>query len=164
MPISRSLEKRTMFHRRENDNAKGSKKKPFLHVKRACKSLKPGDTLYVRGGIYTENIRLGKKQSGTKKKYVTICNYPGEEPVISGKKKKAELMKITGASYLRISGLEFQDAKGQDSCGIKIAPGSHHIVISGNKIHQISVPDSKKEDHCANGILLFWRKSKKRNP
>ena len=114
----------------------------------------------MRGGIYTENIRLGKKQSGTKKKYVTICNYPGEEPVISGKKKKAELMKITGASYLRISGLEFQDAKGQDSCGIKIAPGSHHIVISGNKIHQISVPDPKKED-CANGILLFGEKAKK---
>ena len=59
-----------------NDNAKGSKKKPFRTFKRACKSLKPGDTLYVRGGIYTENIRLGKKQSGTKKKYVTICNYP----------------------------------------------------------------------------------------
>lgn len=144
-----------------NDNAKGSKKKPFRTFKRACKSLKPGDTLYVRGGIYTENIRLGKKQSGTKKKYVTICNYPGEEPVISGKKKKAKLMKITGASYLRISGLEFQDAKGQDSCGIKIAPGSHHIVISGNKIHQISVPDPKKEDHCANGILLFGEKAKK---
>ena len=50
-----------------NDNAKGSKKKPFRTFKRACKSLKPGDTLYVRGGIYTENIRLGKKQSGTKK-------------------------------------------------------------------------------------------------
>lgn len=115
-------------------------------------------------GFIRKTYDLGKSRAEPRKKYVTICNYPGEEPVISGKKKKAELMKITGASYLRISGLEFQDAKGQDSCGIKIAPGSHHIVISGNKIHQISVPDSKKEDHCANGILLFGEKAKKRNP
>ncbi len=107
---------------------------------------------------------MGKSRAEPRKNMLQSPQLSGEEPVISGKKKKAKLMKITGASYLRISGLEFQDAKGQDSCGIKIAPGSHHIVISGNKIHQISVPDPKKEDHCANGILLFGEKAKKRDP
>ena len=51
-----------------------------------------------------------------------------------------------------------------DSCGIKITPGSHLIVISGNKIHQISAKaDPKKEDHCAREYFSL-EKSKKADP
>lgn len=82
--------------------------------------------------------------------------------MISGKKEKSRTDENYRCIIFTISGLEFQDAKGQDSCGIKIAPGSHHIVISGNKIHQISVPDPKKEDHCANGNTSLWRKRQKK--
>lgn len=145
-----------------NDKWKGSKSRPFRTFAHALSRLKPGDTLYVRGGTYTELIKIPAGCSGNKDNYITISNYSNERVILNGGKKKAPtLLKIKGASYLRVHGLEFTDARGEDACAIQICSGSHHLIISGNTIHDITVPDPKEKYQCANGIHLFGDDAKK---
>lgn len=145
-----------------NDKWKGSKSRPFRTFEHALGRLKAGDTLYVRGGTYTEPVKIPSKCSGNKNNYITISNYAGERVVLSGRKKKAPtLLTVKGASCIRIHGMEFTDARGEYACAIKVCPGSHHLIISGNTIHDISVPNPRKKDRCANGILVFGEDAKK---
>lgn len=141
---------------------KGTKTKPFRTISYAVRQLRPGDTLYLRGGTYHETLSLSSRIKGTKKRYITISNYADEKVIISGEQKSAPtLLSINGSSYLRICGLEFTDAAGQDACGIYVASGSHHLIFRENKIHDITVENPSEEDHCSNGILFFGDSPKK---
>jgi hypothetical protein len=62
----------------KNTNS-GTYKHPFYSLQFASKKLKPGDTLYVRGGHYTENCNL--KLKGTKSHQIVIQNYKNEKVV-----------------------------------------------------------------------------------
>lgn len=142
-----------------NDNWKGTKKRPFRNINTAVKVLKPGDTLYIRKGVYAEEVYIGAKVSGTRGKYITICAYPGENVNISGIKLKAPtLLCIDGASYLKVKNLNLCYAEGKYACGIRVTSGTHHVELSGNYIHDINV---KKNNQSANAILLFGENLKK---
>jgi hypothetical protein len=64
------------------DDHDGSLAKPWQTVNHALRHLKPGDTLYLRGGTYYENIYLAL--AGRKEAPITIRAYPGEQAVIDG--------------------------------------------------------------------------------
>ena len=51
-------------------------------MQHSVKQLKPGDTLYLRQGIYYESVYL--TQSGTPEAPITISAYPGELPILDG--------------------------------------------------------------------------------
>ena len=145
-----------------DDRGKGSKSKPFRTFAKALKKLKPGDTLYVRKGTYKENIVIPAKCCGTKDKYITICSYANEKVVLNGKSGKSKtILTVNGASYLRIAGLEFANLTAQDACGIFVAAGTNHLILSGNTFHDIKVNKPTKQNHCANGILLYGDGSQK---
>ncbi|MCE9532572.1 MAG: hypothetical protein K8T89_15855, partial [Planctomycetes bacterium] len=57
-------------------------KQPWKTLHHSLKQLKPGETLYLRGGIYYENCVLS--MVGTVEKPITIRSYPGELAVIDG--------------------------------------------------------------------------------
>jgi hypothetical protein len=63
----------------END---GSIDSPWKTAAHAIKQLHPGDTLYLRGGSYFENVYVSLV--GTPKKPIVIRSYPGEQAVIDG--------------------------------------------------------------------------------
>lgn len=63
-----------------DDAADGSKENPWKTIQRAADSLKAGDTLVLRGGVYYENVSLSLK--GTPEKPITIRAYPGESATI----------------------------------------------------------------------------------
>lgn len=65
-----------------DDKYDGSEAKPWKSVQYGANRLKPGDTLYLRGGIYYEKVRLTR--SGTAEAPITIASYPGELAVIDG--------------------------------------------------------------------------------
>ncbi len=65
-----------------NDVNDGSIAKPWKTMQHAVEQLKPGDTLYLRGGIYYEKVYLTR--SGTVAKPIVIAAYPGELPVLDG--------------------------------------------------------------------------------
>jgi hypothetical protein len=65
-----------------DDSNSGSKAQPWKTIRHAITKLKAGDTLYLRGGTYYEQVVVTAK--GTKTKPVTIRSYPGEIVVIDG--------------------------------------------------------------------------------
>jgi len=67
---------------RGDDGNSGTVQSPWQTLAHALRRLKPGDTLYLRGGTYYEKISLSL--SGTQEKPITMASYPGELAVIDG--------------------------------------------------------------------------------
>ena len=65
-----------------DDANDGSREKPWKSLQHGARHLKPGDTLYLRGGIYYEKVYLTR--SGTQESPIVIAAYPGELPVLDG--------------------------------------------------------------------------------
>lgn len=65
-----------------DDNGAGTVDKPFRTIQRGVDALKPGDTCYVREGVYRESVRLA--ESGTEEKPIRLRAYPGERIVLDG--------------------------------------------------------------------------------
>lgn len=67
---------------RGDDRNAGTIDAPWKTLGHATRRLKPGDTLYLRGGTYHETVSLS--QSGTAKQPIAVAAYPGELVVIDG--------------------------------------------------------------------------------
>ena len=65
---------------RGDDRHDGTQDKPWKTVAHALAKLKPGDTLYLRGGRYYETVDL--TVSGTAEKLITVRAYPGELAIL----------------------------------------------------------------------------------
>jgi hypothetical protein len=57
---------------------------PFRTVSKGLSTLRAGDTLYLRGGTYVEDVSP-TLSPGTAQNRITVRNYPGEKPIIKGK-------------------------------------------------------------------------------
>ncbi len=64
------------------DSNSGTQAKPFRTIQKAADIMKPGDTCYVRGGVYRQTVRL--ERSGSKDKSIRFTACPGEAAVLSG--------------------------------------------------------------------------------
>lgn len=87
LPVARAKplaegEKRFVDPARGDDTASGAENAPWKTLAHALRQLKPGDTLYLRGGTYYEKVSLTK--SGTEQAPITIGSYPGELAIIDG--------------------------------------------------------------------------------
>ena len=60
-----------------NDSNPGTLAEPWLTIGKANQELQPGDTVYIREGVYQESI--APINSGTSGKYITYQNYPDEK-------------------------------------------------------------------------------------
>ena len=60
----------------------GSEVKPWKTLAHALPKLKPGDTLYLRGGTYYERVKI--TVSGTATQPITVRAFPGELAVLDG--------------------------------------------------------------------------------
>ncbi len=65
-----------------DDRAEGSEKTPWRTINHALKQLKPGDTLYLRGGVHHESVYCAV--AGKKDAPITIRSFPGEQAIIDG--------------------------------------------------------------------------------
>lgn len=65
-----------------DDAQGGTKAKPWKTIGHALRQLKAGDTLYLRGGTYYENVRVSLV--GTRETPLTIASYPGEQAILDG--------------------------------------------------------------------------------
>src|SRR5690606_6448918 len=72
--------KRFVDAARGDDSAAGTEQAPWKTLNHALRQLQPGDTLYLRGGIYYEKVSLTR--SGTEDAPITIGSYPGELAII----------------------------------------------------------------------------------
>ncbi len=67
---------------RGEDAGDGSEARPWKRIADALPRLRPGDTLYLRGGVYHEAVAL--KVSGEAGRPLTIRSYPGELAILDG--------------------------------------------------------------------------------
>jgi hypothetical protein len=105
-----------------HDNAPGSLEQPFATVQRAQESANPGDTVYIRGGVFhcpAGQIARTKgifayitclDKSGAPDKPITYCAYQDEHPVFDCSAVKPDGLRVdaffVSGSWLRLQGLE----------------------------------------------------------
>ena len=153
------------------DTDSGSSTAPFKTFAKANSVLKPGDTLQVMPGTYTESMRL--TASGTASAPITVI---GNGAIVNMRGTQTTGIRITG-SYVNLSNFEVTGAmdagiasagkyvtirnnilhdnvteNGVGTCGIagsyssalKVGVGGEHITIEGNTVYR----------NCGEGIAI----------
>jgi hypothetical protein len=95
-----------------SDSAPGTIDQPFLTITKANSVLVAGDTIYVRGGLYSlsATISLSSKTGADSTKRCYLLAYPGERPVLDfTAQTSSDGLKING-SYWYVRGIECQYA------------------------------------------------------
>ncbi|MBV7529694.1 right-handed parallel beta-helix repeat-containing protein [Chitinophaga sp. sic0106] len=139
-----------------NDAATGDLKHPLKSISAAVSKMKPGDTLFLRDGSFSEIIVISKSD-------IVIMAMPQEQPVVdmSGYLVSAgtSILTISGARNVTIAGIDFCNLKsntpGTEVNGIVVNNGSKNITLRKNKVYNIEhnvAPDQGRGGH---GILII---------
>jgi parallel beta-helix repeat protein len=107
-----------------SDTNSGSVTSPFRTFSKAVSVLRPGDTLQVMPGTYTESFRV--TASGTASAPITVI---GNGAIINMGGTQQTGIKIRG-SYINLSGFE---VTGATDAGIAM-PGTY-LTVKNNKVH-----------------------------
>ena len=144
----------TLLQRQACDGNSGSASRPWRTIQKGANTLRPGDTLHVRGGKYAEHVTINV--SGTQGKLITLKNYKGERVTL-------DAGSITGfsRSYVRIEGFhilntkvgrpaiefhgnggfveivgnEITGFKSRNAAALRVGGTMHHFVIDRNRVH-----------------------------
>jgi hypothetical protein len=117
-----------------SDANPGSLTRPWRTIKRAADTLVAGDTVYIRGGTYPEQVI--PQNSGSAGQYITYAAYPGEIATLDGSgitlaDDLVGLFHIFGKQFIRVSGLRVINAGPNDNnAGIMVLNASHVIVAN----------------------------------
>ncbi|MBK7862718.1 MAG: DUF1565 domain-containing protein [Archangiaceae bacterium] len=148
-----------------SDSAPGTQAQPFRTVDKGLSSVAPGQTLYIRGGTYVENVSGSLAGSATHP--ITVRNYPGERPVISG------LLWLNAPDYVTIDGINVtwnssnsasqhmvKMSGGRDwalinselwgarsFAGLLISGGAQNFRVAYNSIHDTQPSPATNQDH-----------------
>jgi hypothetical protein len=109
------------------DTNPGSFELPFKTIARAILVAYPGDTIFVRGGLYTLSAKIGISKSGTSISRHYLFAYPGERPILDFSEMAFESSNRgieLGGSYWHIKGLDIFRA-GDNGMNIS---GSNNII------------------------------------
>jgi len=113
-------------------NCTGRDGAAYRKIQDAFERLSPGDTLYIRAGTYREAATLAV--SGWPRQYITIANYPGERPVLDGRRvepsREAGLLDIRSRRFTRVRGLTVRNS---GYYGIYVV-GSHDVTIENTEV------------------------------
>jgi Protein of unknown function (DUF1565) len=128
-----------------NDSNSGTISSPWRTIQHAANSVKAGDTVYVRAGVYNEIISIPSSGSASGG-YITFSSYPGELATIDGTglsipNAQWGLVTIGTQSYIIINGFEIRNystSKAADvPIGIYIFGSGTNLQIRNNHIHNI---------------------------
>ncbi len=112
-----------------NDSNPGTEAKPWLTIQKAANTLVAGDTVYIKEGIYNEQVF--PMNSGNANSYITYTSYPGDSATIDGNNLQIEwsgVFSIFNAGYIKVSGLKITNSS---DAGILIED-SYNIIIENN--------------------------------
>ncbi|HXV99826.1 MAG TPA: right-handed parallel beta-helix repeat-containing protein, partial [Anaerolineae bacterium] len=149
-----------------DDNNPGTLSQPWRTVQKAANTLKPGEAVYVRGGVYNERVTINVSGSASGG-YITFQNYRSERPILDGTgltvpAADTAMMLITNQNYLIIHGFEIRNYKtattGRVPVGIYVLGASHHLQIRHNRIHHIETNAPVDDDLLgadAHGIAVY---------
>ena len=110
-----------------DDTSPGSIDQPFLTITKAYSIAVAGDTIFVRGGIYTVASTISLSKSGTSSNRYYLLAYPDERPVLDCSSMAINSsnrgIRLSG-SYWYIKGI---DVKQAGDNGINVS-GSNNII------------------------------------
>ncbi|MGW8754810.1 right-handed parallel beta-helix repeat-containing protein [Bacillus wiedmannii] len=132
----------------------GTLDQPFATIQKAANVAKEGSTIYIRGGVYNQKVRV--THSGASGAPITFQNYQDEKVILDGSKVKLEddgLFTIEDKNYIQVKGLEFRNLK---STKVNETP----IDIRNNYIHHI---EANVKDGNAHGIAVYDTSSSSQN-
>lgn len=141
-----------------SDANDGSLSSPWLTIQHAVDSVGPGDTIYVRAGVYNELVEFNNSGSAAGG-YITLQNYDGETPLIDGNGLSGSdpgLIKIDYQHHIKVSGFELRNlttsSKSTTPAGIWVLGTSHHIELHNNLVHHI---ENNATGGNAHGIAAY---------
>src|SRR5262245_47072419 len=67
-----------------SDANPGTLAAPWRTIQKAADTLAPGDTAYVRAGVYNARVKINVSGSALGG-FVTFASYPGETAIVDGK-------------------------------------------------------------------------------
>jgi parallel beta-helix repeat protein len=113
-----------------SDIGPGTLRRPWRTVQRALDSLQPGETVYVRAGVYRENLSLTR--GGTRTQTATVRSYPGERVVLRPAEKDPSypLRIKTGAAYVRVQGFVVEGASMPGTVNVYILGRAHDVELA----------------------------------
>ena len=124
-----------------NDSNIGSFGAPWKTLQKAENSVTAGDTIFMRGGTYAlGDSFVNWNNAGTAGNPITVRNYPGETPIITGSGgNSGGIYFYTPAAYIVIDGLEITSATPYSMYGMGIFShnATHDITIRNCYIHDI---------------------------
>lgn len=113
-----------------SDSNPGTFSQPFRSFSHSLSALKPGDTLLIQPGTYTQSLNI--KLNGTPSNYITIKNASSQKPIITAQGQNRIPVVVNG-SYINIQGIEATDTGGETMC---VDLGGHHINSKNFIVHQ----------------------------
>ena len=140
----------------DNANA-GTITRPWRNLTYASNQSQPGDTIFVRGGLYVPE-GLSVNRSGTAANRITFKAFPGETPILDGTGAsvggQTSMVEIRNQSYVTLDGFDIRNLTGtqdqQTPLGILITGASIGIEILNCEIYNIR---NTSNDGNAHGIL-----------
>ncbi|WP_302897277.1 right-handed parallel beta-helix repeat-containing protein [Mesorhizobium sp. LMG 17147] len=136
-----------------SDNNAGLLDKPFASLQHAHDIAKPGDTIYMRGGVYelTSEVRL--THDGTSGNPITVTNYQNEVPILDGSSMSGGyVVDMESASWNHIKGLEIRNGP---EGGLLIEGQSNSNTIEQLNVHH----NGWNSEWEGKGIVLFGASS-----
>jgi hypothetical protein len=124
-----------------NDANPGTILRPWRTIGKAASMVEPGDTVYIRNGIYHEQVHFNT--SGTESNPIRISAFPGENPIMDGENTipgPGGWMLNISANYVYASGLEIRNS----------AYGGILIYGDNNNVTNMYVHHGQE-----NGILIY---------
>jgi hypothetical protein len=127
------------------DSNPGTIEKPMRTIQHAADIAKPGDTVYVRAGIYCQQLAV-KTSGNAQQGFITFQSQPGEHAVLDGgcltlPESETNMVKLANVSFVRVQGLEIRNCRTSNSRsvpgGIRVFGGGSHIEILHNEVHHI---------------------------
>jgi parallel beta-helix repeat protein len=120
-----------------SDSNPGTQSQPFKTFARAVKPLRAGDTLYIRGGTWTQQLDL-MNTSGTSSAWIKISGYPGEtvtiryaEPLVSG---YGPIKSRGTRGYFIFENFVLDGINMPNKTGWQIDSSNHHFVLRNLEI------------------------------
>ena len=133
-----------------NDSNPGTSMQPFQSPERAVEVVQPGQTIYIRGGIYPLVRTITINKHGSKEKRINLWAYPGEVPVLDFSKAAvgSHGLKIS-ARFWHIKGLVITKAGGKS---IHIAGANN--IIENTITHANGDGGIKLDTEASNNLVL----------
>ncbi len=126
-----------------NDAWAGSSAAPWRTLQKAANAVPQGGTVLIRDGTYAG---FTLTRSGRPGAPITFAAYPGEEPLVDGRKAVKFTVRLSGVSHVRLVGLTIVGgfAEGHDGGGVLVVDSSH-----------VEVRDSLVRDNKSFGIRSY---------